>query len=257
MHLWTGPLTRGDTLLLLLDEAGGIVRAQYEVTVVDIYKGEHRSDSFLAINPAGLVPVLRTADGALLTESHAIALHICAHHSEIRHLVPDSDPARSQFDSWLFFIASELEPCMKRFFYADRYTPDGSAAGEGSAGSPNREALIAATRTMAQRDGRHKLALAELRLLRNRDRGGGGAACTAAGPFALGGSCSYIDFVLVYWVRWFDTDFGSTGPLLRSCVESTMARPALTQRFGRMEAEIQQHHQQTAAGSDRRGRGRL
>jgi len=36
-------------------EEGGI---EYELRKIDILKGEHRAPGFLAINPAGLVPVL-------------------------------------------------------------------------------------------------------------------------------------------------------------------------------------------------------
>ena len=44
----------------------------YEQVMIDLAKGEHRSESFLAKNPFGRVPVLELDDGRILTETRAI-----------------------------------------------------------------------------------------------------------------------------------------------------------------------------------------
>jgi glutathione S-transferase len=49
---------------------------------VDLYRHEQLSPEFLAINPAGTVPVLETDDGTYLTESLAICCYLDALHPE-------------------------------------------------------------------------------------------------------------------------------------------------------------------------------
>ena len=51
--------TRAALVQWVLDEGG----LEYELRKIDISKGEHRAVEFLAINPAGFVPVLVTPDG--------------------------------------------------------------------------------------------------------------------------------------------------------------------------------------------------
>ncbi len=76
---------------------------------------------FRAINPLGLVPVLRTDDGAILTENAAILQHVA-------ETFPDSQLGakpgleRSQLQQWLCFIGTELH---KGLFTAllDRKSP--------------------------------------------------------------------------------------------------------------------------------------
>ena len=76
---------------------------------------------FRAINPLGLVPVLRTGDGAILTENAAILQHVA-------ETFPDSQLGarpgleRSELQQWLCFIGTELH---KGLFTAllDRKSP--------------------------------------------------------------------------------------------------------------------------------------
>lgn len=51
---------------------------------VDLYRMEQLTDAFLAINPAGTVPVLETDEGSYLTESVAICHYLEALHPEPR-----------------------------------------------------------------------------------------------------------------------------------------------------------------------------
>ena len=230
--LFTGRLTRGDVLLLLLDEAGDNVQAQYDVVEVDIYSGEHKRPSFLRdVNPAGLVPVLQLPGGELLTETYAIALYMCREHQELRHLAPAAAHHRhNALMSWLFFLASELEPCMKRFYYPGRFVTGGDVGvGVGVAAQPQLEA----TKELARRDGMRKLALANQRI------GSGGRAPAAAGSFALGSrQPSLVDVFLAYWVVWFSGPaLAGVGARLRGCVEATVAWGAMRPRFEAMRAQ--------------------
>ena len=53
-----------------------IKRIELDVVNVDLMKGEHKSGSFLAKNPAGKLPVLELDDGIFLTESIAIMRYL-------------------------------------------------------------------------------------------------------------------------------------------------------------------------------------
>lgn len=55
---------------------------QIETVTVDLYAMEQLSPEFLAINPAGTVPVLETDDGLYLTETVAIASYLEDLHPE-------------------------------------------------------------------------------------------------------------------------------------------------------------------------------
>jgi len=62
---------------------------------------------FVAINPLGQVPVLRTDDGELLTENGAILQYV-AEHLPGAALAPSGGMARARLQEWLSFIGTEL-----------------------------------------------------------------------------------------------------------------------------------------------------
>lgn len=68
--------------------------------------GGTRTDAFLAINPAGKVPVLETSKGEMIPESGA-ALYYLARDS---HLWPQREVDRAQVLRWMFFEQYSHEP---------------------------------------------------------------------------------------------------------------------------------------------------
>lgn len=77
-----------------------------ETVPVDLTKGEHRRPEFLALNPAGRVPVL--VDGDLtLSESHAILAYLG---EKTGKLWPSTAAGRADALRWLFFLAQHLSP---------------------------------------------------------------------------------------------------------------------------------------------------
>jgi glutathione S-transferase len=96
----------GRTLRALwaLEEVG----AQYEYVEVDLKRGQHREPWFLAINPAGKVPVLDDG-GTLITESAAICMHLAERHPESGLLPPPGTPQRTECYKWTSFILTELD----------------------------------------------------------------------------------------------------------------------------------------------------
>jgi glutathione S-transferase len=73
---------------------------------IDIMKGESRTPAFLAMNPAGQVPVVTWADGRALAQSNAIIRYLARGSS----LLPDDAFTQAQIDSWLFWEQYSHEP---------------------------------------------------------------------------------------------------------------------------------------------------
>ncbi|HKQ28713.1 MAG TPA: glutathione S-transferase family protein [Burkholderiales bacterium] len=96
----------GRTLRALwaLEEIG----APYEFVEVDLKRGEHRQPEFLALNPAGKVPVLDDG-GTIVTESTAICMHLAERHPDSRLLPPAGTPERTECYRWTSFILTELD----------------------------------------------------------------------------------------------------------------------------------------------------
>ena len=96
----------GRTLRALwaLEEVG----ATYEYAEVDLFRGEGREAWFLAINPAGKVPVLDDG-GTIITESAAICMHLAEKYPESGLLPPPATPERTSCYKWISFVLTELD----------------------------------------------------------------------------------------------------------------------------------------------------
>ena len=116
--LYGGDFTRSGLVQWVLDEGG----LDYTLRKIDIIKGENKAPEFLAINPSGLVPVLITPEGEVLTETAALMVTLADRHG-LTELAPDAtDPLRAQFLSTLFFLASDIQAEMKRFHFPHRFS---------------------------------------------------------------------------------------------------------------------------------------
>jgi glutathione S-transferase len=103
MDLYFSPLACSMATRIALYEAGA--DAQY------IYRDRNKrlpdGSDFYAINPLGMVPVLRTDEGELLTENAAILQYV-ARRFPAAALAPADGIERSRLQQWLCFIGSEL-----------------------------------------------------------------------------------------------------------------------------------------------------
>jgi glutathione S-transferase len=72
----------------------------------DVLTGETRSPAFLALNPAGQVPVVVFDDGRALAQSNAIILHL----AEGSPLIPADPYARAKMFEWMFWEQYSHEP---------------------------------------------------------------------------------------------------------------------------------------------------
>lgn len=84
----------------------GLVDRGYEWIPVDILAGETRTESFLALNPGGQIPVCVTDEGDVLTESNAILYYLA------RDSVywPGDPLAQARVLQWQFFEQYTHEP---------------------------------------------------------------------------------------------------------------------------------------------------
>jgi glutathione S-transferase len=194
--LWGGGPSRSMLVEMVLAEAG----APYELREVDIRKGENRSPEFLEINPYGWVPALTTPAGETIAEAPAINLWLCERHG-LDLVPPPLDLARGAFLAAFCNVTGEIEPTLKRVFYAPRY-----AAGPDD---------VARTRDLAWDMLGQRLDPIERRLV-------------AAGPFFLGARFSLADLTLAYWLAYAEaTGMLSRFPALAALLDATRARPAL------------------------------
>src|SRR5215468_11528903 len=169
--LYGSALTRAALVQWVLDEG----RLEYELRKIDILKGEHRAAEFLAINPAGLVPVLITPDGEALYEVAALMLYLADRHQLTELAPPLTDPDRGLFLSTVFYIAGDIQSEMKRFHFPHRYSP--------------RREDNARIQDLAK-----SLVLSRLNVMNTR--------LAKRGPYVLGTRFSLADFYLGFWVAY-------------------------------------------------------
>ncbi len=83
-----------------------------------VLKGETRTAEYLALNPAGQVPVLITPDGQALAQSNAILLYLAEKHGG--EVLPTAPFARAKVYEWLFWEQYSHEPyiAVRRFLKA-------------------------------------------------------------------------------------------------------------------------------------------
>lgn len=72
------------------------------------FDGSTRTQEFLAINPAGQVPVVVLDDGRLLSQSNAIMLHF----AEGSRLIPSDAYDRAKMFEWMFWEQYSHEPAI-------------------------------------------------------------------------------------------------------------------------------------------------
>jgi len=85
----------------------------YRWCPVDIMAGETRTSEFLALNPAGQIPIVRLADGRVLSQSNAILLYFAKGSA----LIPSDPYDLARVHSWMFWEQYSHEPyvAVRRF----------------------------------------------------------------------------------------------------------------------------------------------
>ena len=207
--LYGGGVTRSIAVQLLLEEAG----LPYELRPVDIRTGEYRQPAFLAINPAGFVPALVTPEGEVMHETAAMLLYFAERHGLTGMAPPPGDPDLARFLCQLFYLTNDIQPAIKQFVYAHRYTTDDN---------------VAASREAARRMALDRWAVLDRYLGDN-------------GPLHLGVRFSLLDLHMTVWALYgFEktTDITDAFPAVKGVVEAVRARPQCAPLLDAFEAEV-------------------
>lgn len=162
-----------------------------------------KTPEFLAINPAGQVPSLQTDDGQTVHETAAICLFLADRHPEAGLAPGLTDPARSDFVQWMFYLASTLH--MGLNLHADAKS---HWLADDPAGAVLTERADVYLGTVLDRIER---------------------ALAARGPYLLGGRITAADHYLLMLASWtrFRNSRAADRPALRRFMDLMLDRPAV------------------------------
>jgi glutathione S-transferase len=210
MELYFSPLACSMATRIALYEAGG--DAAYTQVDLKARRGLDGSD-FLAVNPMGQVPVLRTDAGEVLTENPVILQYVADRYPE-SGLAPQGGMERYRLQQWLNFITSELHKLVFNPLL-DPKAPDGAKAYARDK-APSRFAYLA-----AHLDGREFLL----------DR------FTVADAYLV---------TVLNWARASGIDL-SQWPAVQAYFRHMLTRPSVTKAIAEEYALYKEEQQRTAA----------
>lgn len=96
----------------------------YQRVLVTGYRDKVEPPSFAEINPLRQVPVLVSDDGAVMTESAAIAMLLAQRHGDAR-LLPEAGSAQeAEHLRWMFYLAATVYPTSMQIFHPENYTDE-------------------------------------------------------------------------------------------------------------------------------------
>ena len=120
----------------------------YDWAETSVLKRETRTPEFLALNPAGQVPLVHFADGSTLAQSNAIMLHL-AWNSD---LVPSDAWERAQMFQWLFWEQYSHETAVAVLRFQRFYLKKPEAEIDPALAQKSRQALALMDAHLAGRD---------------------------------------------------------------------------------------------------------
>jgi glutathione S-transferase len=111
MDFYFSPLACSMATRIALAEVGGSLNL---IEIDPVTKRARAGDEdYLAVNPLGMVPALRTDDGVVLTENAAILQYVADRFPESGLAPPPSDAiGRAKLQQWLCFIGTELHKAL-------------------------------------------------------------------------------------------------------------------------------------------------
>ena len=96
------------------------LQVPFDVTAIDIFKGEQHSPEFRAINPNAKVPALIDGDVTVF-DSHAILLYLGEKHGRF---IPATAVKKAAMLSWLQLVATGLSPFSGQAVHFLHYAPE-------------------------------------------------------------------------------------------------------------------------------------
>ena len=176
----------------------------HELHELDFDKRDQKSDDYLKLNPAGVVPTL-VMDGQVITETAAILMHLADTHPRADLAPAVASMQRAQYYRWMLFCANTLMPAYRAWFYSDEI-----------AGEANVEAT--------EQHARAKLEKAWDQVADHLE---------AHGPYLLGAQRSAADFLLTMLMRWSRNmpRTATEWPNLATLAQRMKARPSFKKLY--------------------------
>lgn len=127
LHLWS--TSNGRRAAVALAESG----LEHRIHKVDLTKGEQRKPEFLALNPAGQIPVMVDSNGPngarlVLAQSGAIVLYVA---EKSGRFIPKDPLRRAAAWQWFMMGSSDLACASAALFLVETFAPDKSAKNAG------------------------------------------------------------------------------------------------------------------------------
>jgi glutathione S-transferase len=97
-----------------------VLGIEYEYIPVNLREGEHRAKEYLAMHPAGKVPVIDD-DGFVLFESDAIMKYLAGSRSS--PIYPNDIKKRAVADQWIDFVSIHVGGAMGRVVFNRVFAP--------------------------------------------------------------------------------------------------------------------------------------
>ena len=119
IDLYTSSTPNGHKASVTLEE----LELPYEVHAINLGEGDQRTESFLAMNPNGRIPVIvdREADDFVVFETGAIMVYLA---EKTGRLLPADVKGRSVVMQWLMFQMGGVGPMMGQANVFHRYFPE-------------------------------------------------------------------------------------------------------------------------------------
>ena len=108
----------------VVEAALTLADARFELIELDSKTGTPLPESFRKTNPWGQVPTLMLPDGATMTETSAILVHLALCFPDKQLAPPPGTPAHAAFLRWTTFANVNLYEALVRGIYPFRYTDD-------------------------------------------------------------------------------------------------------------------------------------
>lgn len=185
LTLFHAPQSRSGRIVWLLEEIG----ADYDIRYVDIFRSMTLTGARdpANVHPDGKVPAL-VHDGALVTESAAIALYLTDLHPDSGLGAPVGSADRAAYVTWLAWTAGEMEPA----FWSR---------------------ISGATETDPNARARYDAAIARL------------LTALATGPYLMGDRFTAVDVMIASAVAW-GRDYVPESALVDAWLERALGRAA-------------------------------
>jgi glutathione S-transferase len=124
LTLYHASPSRSAVTLWMLEETG----APYDLKLLNLAANEQAQPDYLAINPMGKVPALKT-DNVIVTEVAAICAYLADEFPDKKLAPPIGDPRRGAYFRWLFMSPSVIEPAANDKLFPRKEPPRATAIG--------------------------------------------------------------------------------------------------------------------------------